>query len=99
MIKIHINNQWVEGIPIEGGLTRKYMSVGTPLEHYIEYTHVTPSVSVTAKEWRNLELSSTDWLVPIIDHPQHSAYLSYRQALRDWPDTESFPDTRPTLGS
>ena len=49
------------------------------------------------KLWRNQELSATDWIVPVIDHPQHAQYLVYRQALRDWPATEDFPDTRPEL--
>jgi hypothetical protein len=50
-----------------------------------------------AKQWRNTELSDTDWILPVTDHPQHAAYIAYRQALRDWPDTESFPDTKPVL--
>tara|TARA_E500000331_G_scaffold253631_1_gene244112 strand:+ start:1080 stop:1376 length:297 start_codon:yes stop_codon:yes gene_type:complete len=49
------------------------------------------------KAWRNRELSDTDWIVPISDHPQHAAYKTYRQKLRDWPSTSDFPDTRPTL--
>ena len=48
-----------------------------------------------AKKWRNTELSDTDWVLPVIDHPQHAQYLEYRQALRDWPIAESFPDTKP----
>lgn len=50
-----------------------------------------------SREWRDKELKSTDWIVPLIDHPQHTIYLEYRQALRDWPDTENFPDIKPTL--
>lgn len=49
--------------------------------------------------WRDSELQRTDWIVPITDHPQHAAYLTYRQALRDWPSTEDFPDIRPELGA
>lgn len=49
--------------------------------------------------WRDSELQATDWIVPITDHPQHAAYLTYRQALRDWPGTADFPDTKPVLGS
>lgn len=48
------------------------------------------------REWRDSKLRTTDWIVPVTDHPQHAAYLTYRQALRDWPATEDFPDTRPT---
>jgi hypothetical protein len=52
-----------------------------------------------ARSWRDLELQRTDWIVPVTDHPQHAAYLAYRQALRDWPSTADFPDTKPVLGS
>jgi hypothetical protein len=48
--------------------------------------------------WRDRELASTDWIVSVTDHPQHSVYLEYRQALRNWTDTPDFPETRPTLG-
>ena len=49
------------------------------------------------REWRNQELKKSDWVIPITDHPQHSDYIAYRQALRDWPSTSDFPDTKPTL--
>ena len=35
--------------------------------------------------------------VPLTDHPDHAATLAYRVALRDWPSTSDFPDTKPTL--
>lgn len=50
-----------------------------------------------ARRRRNELLQETDWIVNIPDHPQHSAYIAYRTALRDWPSTDSFPDTRPEL--
>ena len=57
-------------------------------------------IAQTEKEWRDQELKKTDWIVPITDHPQHTAYKTYRQELRDWPaDSDNFPGTRPTLGS
>lgn len=49
------------------------------------------------RAWRNKELKATDWVVPITDHPERSDYLTYRTNLRDWPSTDSFPNTRPTL--
>ena len=49
------------------------------------------------RKWRNGELVSTDYIVPLTDHPDHAATLAYRQALRDWPSTSDFPDTKPTL--
>jgi hypothetical protein len=57
------------------------------------------SAEETARSWRDTELLATDWIIPITDHPQHAAYKTYRTNLRDWPSTENFPDTKPTLGS
>jgi hypothetical protein len=51
------------------------------------------------RDWRNDELAKTDFIVPLSDHPQRSAYMTYRTQLRDWPSTSNFPTTRPTLGS
>lgn len=56
------------------------------------------SKEVIAKDWRNSELSRTDLLALLSDYPNKEQLLQYRQALRDWPDTPDFPDTRPTLG-
>lgn len=42
--------------------------------------------------WRNLELQATDYIVPLIDHPKHAAYMAYRQELRDYPAQEDFPN-------
>jgi len=50
-----------------------------------------------AKTWRDMELLATDYIVPLTDHPQRSAYMTYRQNLRDWPSTSDFPDTKPTV--
>jgi hypothetical protein len=52
-----------------------------------------------ARSWRDMELLETDYIVPLSDHPQRDAYMSYRTALRNWPSTDDFPDTKPTLGS
>ena len=49
-----------------------------------------------AKQWRNTELRDTDWIVAVIDHPQHAAYITFRQELRDYPAQSDFPNgTRP----
>ncbi len=50
-----------------------------------------------ARDWRNWELSETDYIVPLTDHPQRDAYMTYRTKLRDWPSTSDFPSKRPTL--
>ena len=51
-----------------------------------------------AKEWRDSELSRTDSLMLLPDYPYKEQLTTYRQALRDWPSTTDFPDTRPELG-
>ena len=56
-------------------------------------------VAAAARSWRDAELSGTDWIVPLSDHPQRAAYLTYRTALRNWPTTSDFPATKPALGS
>tara|TARA_R110000787_G_scaffold97758_1_gene201455 strand:+ start:1149 stop:1445 length:297 start_codon:yes stop_codon:yes gene_type:complete len=68
-------------------------------ELYVEPTPPEPTEQETARQWRDLELSATDYIVPLTDHPQHAAYMTYRQALRDWPSADLFPDTRPELGA
>lgn len=65
-----------------------------------EWPYISPEQKATeARQWRDEQLVESDWIVPITDHPQRAAYLTYRQALRDWPGTADFPDTKPVLGS
>ena len=52
---------------------------------------------VVERTWRDQELLDTDNMVSITDHPQHSDYMAYRVALRNWPSTSDFPNIRPTL--
>jgi len=74
-------------------------------EHYAgRYEEVVPATDPVPAEgaerrWRDEELRATDYIVPLFDHPQRSAYMSYRIALREWPSTADFPDTRPELGA
>lgn len=58
---------------------------------------VAAALAAGARVWRDSELSRTDILVVLPDYPNSDALLAYRQALRDWPDTADFPDTRPVL--
>ena len=68
-------------------------------ELYVEPTPVEPTAEETARNWRDGELSSTDTASQIPDWPNRDNILTYRTALRDWPSTSDFPDTRPELGS
>lgn len=54
-------------------------------------------LAILQRAWRNQELKDTDWIVPITDHPGRDSYLTYRTNLRNWPTTDNFPDTKPTL--
>ena len=49
-----------------------------------------------ARNWRDNELTVTDWIAQTPDHPQRDDYLAYRVKLRDWPSTSDFPATKPT---
>ena len=53
-------------------------------------------IEAEAKSWRDGELRSTDFIVPLTDYPNHAAWITYRQTLRDWTTAEDFPDTKPT---
>jgi len=61
----------------------------------IAATLITPEQK--ARTWRDSELARTDVAATVSDYPNAAAVLAYRQALRDWPSTEDFPDTRPEL--
>lgn len=68
-------------------------------EVYVEPTPAEPTAEEAARMWRDRELKATDYIVPLSDHPQREAYMTYRTALRDWPSTSDFPATRPELGA
>jgi hypothetical protein len=53
--------------------------------------------ALLAREWRDVELKSTDWISQTPDHPQRAACLAYRTLLRNWPSTVNFPAIKPTL--
>lgn len=64
----------------------------------------------TEREWRNEELNNNQWLTarhrdeqdmlqaPTLSAEQFAELLTYRQELRNWPSTSSFPlaEFRPT---
>ena len=74
-------------------------------EHYELWVAPTPTAEETtlkevreARTWRDSELARTDIAAMVSDYPNADAILVYRTALRNWPSTEDFPATRPTLG-
>lgn len=91
------NNEWVEGIPQDGQAFRRYFN-GKLLEE-THAAYVKPKTQ-EEREWRDQELERTDKFMMLNDYPaqRDQAMRTYRQALRDWPDTPDFPDTRPVLG-
>lgn len=62
-------------------------------------------IAAGERAWRDAELTSTEWLVTrhrdekelnlvlTLTAEQFSELLVYRQALRDWPQKSTFPDT------
>ena len=48
-----------------------------------------------ARDWRNSELKKTDFIIQITDYPNYSDWVTYRENLRNWPDTDDFPETEP----
>lgn len=69
---------------------------GTIIEKYYFSPQITTNeVEMKAKGWRNDELQKTDFIVPLTDYPNRTAWMTYRQELRDWPSTDDFPDTKP----
>ncbi len=67
-------------------------------EHYEEWTLPEIPPEEEARMWRDMELAYSDYIVPLTDHPQRAAYMTYRENLRAWPATDDFPDTRPEVG-
>jgi len=84
------NGNWVEGQ--EGfGIGDLYDETNG----FSVYIKTSEEIEAEAKAWRDYELKSTDFIVPLTDYPNYTAWMAYRQELRDWPSTASFPDTKP----
>ena len=64
--------------------------------NYKKYVDSLKTKDQLEREWRDSELQSNDFIVPLTDHPRHAAYMTYRQELRDYPAQQDFPNgTRP----
>tara|TARA_R110000803_G_scaffold51706_1_gene106700 strand:+ start:721 stop:1023 length:303 start_codon:yes stop_codon:yes gene_type:complete len=85
--------------PLDGDKIKRTYDRGLVVidTYYTPYVETQQDIEDSAREWRNQELHKTDYIVPLTDHTSHSSYITYRQSLRDWTDTEEFPETRPTL--
>lgn len=78
------DGDFLEYISPKGSVVRKhYYSIPEPTAE---------EIADAERQWRNNELASTDWIVPVTDHPKHSAYMTYRQELRDYPSQPDFPN-------
>ena len=65
---------------------------------YVNGAFVPPVINkeVEERKWRDSELSRTDSLVMLPDYPVD--LLAYRVLLRNYPDSDNFPNgTRPAL--
>jgi len=82
--------------PINLDTMRYHYSDGCIIEKQIYINSEQDILEAEAKHWRDNQLQSTDYIVPITDHSSHTALMSYRQELRDWTDTSDFPATKPT---
>ena len=79
-------------------VTGKGVAIGHTYANGVFAAPVKTLEEKTAEEkwWRDMELQATDYIVPLTDHPQHAAYMTYRQELRDYPSQPDFPNgTRP----
>jgi len=79
-------------------VTGQEVSIGFSYSNGVFAATVKTLEEKTAEEkfWRDSELQSSDFIVPLTDHPQHAAYMTYRQELRDYPAQSDFPNgTRP----
>lgn len=66
-------------------------------EHYEEEIPPEEDPALQARMWRDGELARTDMLMLVPDYPSKETLLLYRQTLRDWPASESFPHTYPDV--
>ena len=83
-----VNGAWIE---IKDG------NSSVKREHSDPYVATAEETAQAARDWRDGELSVTDWISQTPDHPQRAAYITYRTALRNWPSTDDFPATKPEL--
>jgi len=100
-----MNDVWVvkdaDGNVTNAGVSADEAFMQTNFEYYEAF--VEPEVPALtaeqeARQWRDIELNATDKASQTPDWPNRDNIILYRAALRDWPSTADFPDTKPTLG-
>jgi len=79
-----------------GNIEKKHFWEQQQTEVLSEEEEIQNQLINEAKLWRKRELVKTDFIVPLTDFPNHAAWITYRQELRDWPATENFPNIKPT---
>ena len=95
----HISNITNPGAqPVEGDILEHTYENGVVVKKQFNNPFVHEETPESARSWRDGELMKTDWIVPVSDHPQRAAYMTYRTALRNWPTTGDFPATKPVIG-
>lgn len=99
-----MNDVWVvkdaDGNVTNSGVNANEAFMEANFEYYEAY--VPPENPVVSDEqeariWRDMELKRTDTLHLLDDYPNASNLTTYRAALRAWPSTADFPDTKPEL--
>lgn len=75
-------------------------------EVFVEPVREGDSLAASERAWRDAEMHASEWLVTrhrdeqdlkqetTLTDAQFSELLIYRQALRDWPQSPSFPDSQ-----
>ena len=73
--------------------------VAANFDYYEAYVQEVPPIpdEIAARMWRDMELIDSDTASQTPDWPNRDNILTYRAALRAWPSTADFPDTKPTL--
>ena len=98
-----MSNKWVikdaDGNITNAGIKGQESWVRANFDYFEAY--IEPDLSLSAEQearmWRDMELSATDNTPS--DHSQYEAIIAYRVSLRSWPSQDTFPATKPTLGS
>ena len=89
-----VNGDWIEIQEGNSSIKKQHWEAPT-----LTAEEIATELAREMRAWRDDELLKTDYIVPLSDHPQRAAHMTYRTALRDWPSTSNFPATKPELGN